>query len=197
MGQTADELRADIEQRRDNMSGTVDAIEDKVRPGRIIQRRRQAVRDWAGTTRERMMGTRDAFEAGVSDSAAGAAATVRDVGAQIAEAPTQLADQTRGAPLIAGGIALGLGALLALLLPETRIEHQAIETVQPQIDMATEAAKDAGLQALQTTQDSAKEAISDLKDSAAERATELAEQANEAKDEVVDRAQEATNSPAS
>jgi len=36
MGQTAEELRSDIEERRRNMTGTVDAIEDRVMPGRII-----------------------------------------------------------------------------------------------------------------------------------------------------------------
>ena len=57
MGQAADELRADIERRRENLSGTVDAIEDRVRPGRIIERRRQAVRARIGRTRDRVMGT--------------------------------------------------------------------------------------------------------------------------------------------
>ena len=38
MGQESEELKADIEQRRENMSETIDAIEDRVVPGRIIER---------------------------------------------------------------------------------------------------------------------------------------------------------------
>ena len=45
MGQESEELRADIEQRRENMSDTIDAIEDRVVPGRIIERKRQAARE--------------------------------------------------------------------------------------------------------------------------------------------------------
>ena len=56
MGQESEELRADIERRRESMTGTIDAIEDRVVPGRIIERRRQAAREWVGGVRERVMG---------------------------------------------------------------------------------------------------------------------------------------------
>ena len=48
MGQESEALKADIEQRRESMTGTIDAIEDRVVPSRIIERRRAAVSGWAG-----------------------------------------------------------------------------------------------------------------------------------------------------
>ena len=43
MGQSTEELKRDIEQTRADMSGTLDAIEDRVSPSRMIQRRKNRV----------------------------------------------------------------------------------------------------------------------------------------------------------
>jgi hypothetical protein len=192
MGQTADELKTDIDRRRENLAGTVDAIEDRVLPGRIIERRRQAVRRWTGATKEKVMGVRDDITDRSTAQVGGAVDQAKHMGEQIADAPAQLADQTRGAPLIAGGIAFGLGALVALMLPETRVEQRVADSVQPQIDAATDAAKDVGRQALHTAQESATDAVSELKESASDHASSVAQQAKDAGDEVKDTAKEAS-----
>ena len=57
VGQESEALKADIEQRRESMTGTIDAIEDKVVPSRIIERRRTAVSGWVGGVKERVMGS--------------------------------------------------------------------------------------------------------------------------------------------
>ena len=43
MGQSTEELKRDIEHTRADMSGTLDAIEDRVSPSRMIQRRKNRV----------------------------------------------------------------------------------------------------------------------------------------------------------
>ena len=43
MGQGPEELRHDIERRRDDLGETIDAIGDRVSPGRIIERRRNRI----------------------------------------------------------------------------------------------------------------------------------------------------------
>jgi gas vesicle protein len=194
MGQAADELRADIERRRENMSGTVDAIEDRVRPGRIIERRRQAMRRSVGRARDRVMGTRDDLGGRVSEAADAATSRVRDVGSEITDMPELVADQTRGAPIIAGSIAFGIGALLALVLPETEAEQRVADKVQPQLAAATDAAKEAGRQALETAQEVSKDAIDDLKESATEHASEIAQQAKGASEQVKETAKDAAGS---
>jgi len=187
MGQTAEELRSDIEQRRQNMSGTVDAIEDRVLPGRIIDRRKRAARTWIHDTRDRVMGQ----PSPVSDAKeriTGVASTMGDTMEQatekVAEVPAQLAEQTRGAPLIAGGIAFGIGVLLAIVIPETQPERRAVEAMAPQLGAATDAVKEAGQHTLETAKQAAQEAVGDLKETAAEHAGEVTDQAKEAGSEV-------------
>ena len=196
MGQTADELRADIEHRRERMSGTVDQIEDRVLPGRIIGRRKEAARNWVDRTRGRVMGAphRAAAHVPSPDIAGKASAGAHQVAETISSAPEQLAAQTRGAPLIAGGIAFGVGAMLALVLPESDAELQLGEQVQPQVEAVTDAAKDAAQQTLAATKESAQESVGELKETATEHAQEMRDTAKSAGQDVAETAKQSTPS---
>ena len=133
MGQESEELRADIEQRRESMSETIDAIEDRVVPGRIIERKRQAAREWTGGLRDRVMGSAHSVgdQAGsAKDRLSGGVSQAAD---KMSQAPEQLQRATAGSPLIAGAVAFGVGALVAALLPETESERKAVQAVQPQV----------------------------------------------------------------
>ena len=44
MGQSTEELRAEIEQTRQSMTADVDALQDRVSPSAIVERRKQAAR---------------------------------------------------------------------------------------------------------------------------------------------------------
>ncbi len=192
MGQESEELRADIEQRRESMSETIDAIEDRVVPGRIIERRRQAAREWTGGLRDRVMGSGHTVgdQAGsAADRLSGGVSQATD---KIAQAPEQLQRATAGSPLIAGALAFGIGALLAAVLPETEPERRAVQAVQPQVDAATGALKDVGQQALQTAESSARDAAQELKESAADHAHEVADQAKDAGRQLKDNVREDT-----
>jgi|KBSSwiStaDraftv2_1062776.scaffolds.fasta_scaffold585511_1 hypothetical protein len=180
MGQESEELRADIERRRENMTGTIDAIEDRVVPGRIIERRRQAVRGWVGGVRERVMGPPQTLKQQASSAADRVGEGMSHMSDAISGTPAQLQQATAGSPLIAGAVAFGIGALIAAVLPETEPERRAIRAVQPQVDAATDALKEAGQQALETAKGSAQEAAGDLKQSASDHAREVADEAKEA-----------------
>lgn len=196
MGQTAGELRADIEQRRERMSGTVDAIEDRVMPGRIIGRRKNAARNWMDRTRGRVMGTphRMAAHLPSPEIADKASSGAHQVAETISSAPEQLVAQTRGAPLIAGGIAFGVGAMLALVLPESEAEIHLGEQVQPQVEAVTDAAKDAAQQTLAATKESAQESVGELTETAAEHAQEMRDTAKSAGQDVAETAKQSTSS---
>jgi len=180
MGQESEELRADIERRRENMTGTIDAIEDRVVPGRIVERRRQAAREWVGGVRERVMGSPQTLKHQASSAADRMGEGVSQVTDKISDAPAQLQQATAGSPLIAGAVAFGIGALIAAVLPETEPERRVIQAVQPQVDAATDALKDAGQQALETAKGSAQEAAGELKESASDHARQVADEAKEA-----------------
>ena len=66
MGQSTEELKRDIEHTRADMSGTLDAIEDRVSPGRMIQRRKNRITGSVHALRERVMGAASEMEHGVA-----------------------------------------------------------------------------------------------------------------------------------
>ena len=153
MGQEPDELRRDIERRRDELGDTIDAIGDRVSPGRIIERRRNRMTDGVRAFRARVMGT---VSTG-TDAAGDAAGSVRDhVG------PDAVREQTAGSPLGAGLVAFGIGFIVAAAFAPTEPEIAAADRVTD----ALEPAKDAALDAARTIAD-------DVKQGAAEAAEEV------------------------
>jgi hypothetical protein len=192
VGQEAEALRTDIEQRRESMSDTIDAIEDRVVPGRIIQRRKSAVRGWFTDAKERVMGT----ASGVTDQASGTAHKLGDGLSGGVEAAGQVPDKvqqaTAGSPLIAGAVAFGIGALVAALLPETDTERKAVESVQPQVEAAVDAVKDAGQHALDTARSSGQDAVEDLKESASSHTQQVGDAAKDAGQRVKETATNAS-----
>jgi len=167
------------------MTGTVDAIEDRVMPGRIIDRRKRATRAWWHDTRGRVMGTSTDTMQRTKGRMQDMAEDVEQVAGRVTDAPAQLAEQTRGAPLIAGGVAFGVGALLALVIPETEPERRAGEAMAPQLSAASEAMRDVGQQALETAKGAAQDAVGELKQTAGEHAGQVAGEAKDAGREVV------------
>jgi hypothetical protein len=184
MGETAEQLKADIEYRRERMSGTVDAIEDRVVPGRIIQRRRESARNWMGQARARVMGPPQRLADQVAAAPDQVAAGAHHLAEDVAGLPGQVTEQTRGAPLVAGGVAFGLGAMVALLLPETRPERQAAARLEPQISAITDAAKETAQQTASSVMESAQQAATEVKQTATEHATQAGDQARDAAEQV-------------
>jgi len=190
VGEESEALKADIQQRRESMTGTIDAIEDKVVPSRIIERRRSAVTAWVGGVMEHFMGSASSTTERASSTVGKLTDGVSSATEAVADAPAQVQRATAGSPLIAGAVAFGIGALVAALLPETEPEQRAVAAVQPQLTAATDAVKGAGQQALDTARSSAQDAAQDLKDSATSHAHEVASQAKDAGQQVKDVATE-------
>jgi len=194
MGEESEALKSDIERRRESMSGTIDAIEDRVVPSRIIERRRTAVKERVNGMKERVMGS--AHSAG--DRASATTDKISDGMGHAADAvtgaPQQVQRATAGSPLIAGAVAFGIGALVAVLLPETEPEQRAAAAVQPQLAAATEAMKDVGQQTLETAKSSAQDAAQEIKGSAAEHASDVTAEARDAAAHVKETAQQGSSS---
>jgi hypothetical protein len=189
VGEESEALKADIEQRRESMSGTIDAIEDRVVPSRIVERRRAAVTGWAGGIKERVMGSAQTVGDHASSTAGKVNEGVSHATDAVANAPEQVQRATAGSPLVAGAVAFGLGALVAVLLPTSESEERAVAAVQPQLAAATEAVKDAGQEALETAKSSAQDAAQELKSSATDHAHDMTDEAKSAAAEVKETAQ--------
>ena len=66
MGQSATELKQEIAQTRQNLGETLDAIGDRVSPGRMVERRKNRMTRGFQNVRERVMGTASSMTDSVS-----------------------------------------------------------------------------------------------------------------------------------
>ena len=57
MGQSTEELSGDIEETRRSMTTNVDALQDRVSPAAIVERRKEAARGRMQSMRDRVMGS--------------------------------------------------------------------------------------------------------------------------------------------
>ena len=76
MGQSTEELSQEIAETRQSMTANVDALQDKVSPSAIVERRKQAARGRMLGVRDRVMGTAHHVRSSTSDSASSTSVSV-------------------------------------------------------------------------------------------------------------------------
>ena len=190
MGPTPDELRRDIEGTRDHLGDTLGAIEDRMSPRAMVQRRRSAMAERWASVKDAVMGRADDFTSSASGSAHGMASSASDMASGASKlfgAPPDGGRARGGNPWAAGLIAFGGGLLAATLLPVTRTEQQQAQAVvdkaQPLVDEAKQIAGEVGSEMtgearghLESLKGDASEAASAVRDTA-QSATEDTRQA--------------------
>ncbi|EYR65105.1 hypothetical protein N866_13025 [Actinotalea ferrariae CF5-4] len=216
MSTDPDQIRADIARTRAELSNDVDALEEKVSPSAIVQRRKQDVRSRVGSVKQRVMGsaqgttsslssgghtakdkTSDALH-GAKDSVGSAA---HSVGHTAKELPGTVKHQAEGNPFAAGLVAFGVGWLAGSLLPvsekEKRAAAQAKEKAEPLVEGAKEKAKEVAQELKEPAQDAAQavkgkatEAADHLKSEGRSEAEGVKQDAHSAKDTVQGEAQQ-------
>jgi len=174
MGTQPEELRTEIAETRADLSNTLDAIGDRVSPGRIIERRKNRMTEGVQSMRDRVMGT--AHDA--SDTASGV--------------PDQIRERTQGAPMLAGAVAFGLGFLVAAALPTTRAERQMAPALLEKAEPLKEELIDAGKQAAEHLTPTAQESAESMRDAATQGVRTVVDQAKESTGQAKD---ESTQSP--
>jgi ElaB/YqjD/DUF883 family membrane-anchored ribosome-binding protein len=181
MGESAAELRQEIEQTRQNMTYTVDAIEDRVMPGRIIERRRNRMRSGMTSLRDRVMGAPHHLQATITDSGT----TVGQDASQLAH---RLETKTEGSPFAAGLMAFGAGMLAAALLPPSDTERQMADKIKDAAEPLKEPLSEAAHQLAEDAKTHSSDAVDAVKaagNTASEQITTTAkDKANETKDQV-------------
>ncbi len=173
MGETTEELKRDIEDTRASMSGTLEAIGDRVSPGRMLERRRNRIVLWFTNARHRVMGKAEDISGQITD-------TAHSVGSAPAAGLDAMRANTSGAPLVAGGVAFGVGILVGSLVPPTRTERQLGPRALKAAEPLTEELKDAGQQLIDELKEPVAEAVRDVKETAQAGARQVRETAGDA-----------------
>jgi hypothetical protein len=216
-----DVIRRQIEDTRRELSYDVDALNEKVNPARVMDRRVTAAKGRITRVKEKVMGTASdttstaQYKAshavgtvqGAASSAAGtvqdatssAAGTVQDaastaVGA-VQQAPDTIVRQAQGNPLAAGLIAFGVGWLVSSLLPasekERQLAQQAETAIRENKDALLEPAKQAAQEAGEQLKPAAQQAVESVKATATDAASTVAEEGKSAAADVQGKARKA------
>ena len=204
MSNNPEEIRADIERTRAQLSNDVDSLAEKVDPSKAVHRQTDKVRQKFSDVRESVMGSASdggsAAHGTLQDARERAGDMASDAGQAAKDAPHAIKRHTRGNPLAAGLIALGAGWLIGSMLPASRAEQDAAaaakEQAAPLVDEAKSAAQEMGENLKPAAQEAA-EAVKDTTSSAAENvknegqhhASALKDDSQEAAQQVKDTAQ--------
>jgi hypothetical protein len=206
-------IRRQIEDTRRELSYDVDALNEKVNPARVVDRRVSAAKGRMTNLKEKVMGSAHdttSSAQGVASDAAGsvqnaassAAGSVQDaastaVGA-VQQAPDQVIRQTQGNPLAAGLIAFGVGWLVSSLLPasekEKQLAQQAESAVKEHKDALLEPAKQAAQEIGDQLKPAAEQAVESVKATAQDAATTVTEEGKAAAADVQGQAQQSKES---
>lgn len=188
MGQrTEEQLTTDIEHTREDLSRNLDALNDRVNPGRMVDRRRQAARNKIGAMRNKVMGSAQGGGhrmSSMGDSVSGSAQDAAHTVQQKAE----------GNPLAAGLVAFGAGMLVSSMIPASKKESEAAQRLvegakehgQPVLDEA----KSAGQQMGQNLKEQAGQAAQEVKSSAQESAGHVKQEGQSSAQHVQDDAKQ-------
>lgn len=160
MGQSTEELSTQIEGTRADLAEDLDALQDRVSPHAIMERRKAAARGKVHRVKSRLMGSAQDAKQGAGSTASQAVDTAEE--------------KFEGSPLAAGLVAFGAGMLVSALIPATDTETEAARKVvdtakehgQPVMDEARSAGQDVG----QHIKERATEAAQEVKDTASQSA---------------------------
>jgi len=176
-GTDPDVLRARIEDTRRELGSDVDALADKVTPGKIMHRQTDKVKSAVGSVTDRLMG-----------SAGDAGRSVNEATGEASDLAHHAVARAKGNPLAVGLIAFGVGWLASSLIPastaEKRVASQVKDAAQPLVHEAAEAAKQVGENLKQPLADAADAVTGTATDAAETVKTEASSSASEVRDEA-------------
>jgi ElaB/YqjD/DUF883 family membrane-anchored ribosome-binding protein len=173
MGQSAEELKRDIEYTRADLGQTLDAIGDRVSPGRIVERRKNRVKNGLTSVRERVMGSATDAGHAIGQSAGSTMDTIKG-------APETVVQQTQGSPLVAGAVAFGVGMLMASVFPASAKEQELAGELKDKAQPLADELKQSAQEMAEHLKEPAKDAVEGVKQAATEGQQAVTETAKEA-----------------
>jgi hypothetical protein len=196
-------IRRQIEDTRRELSYDVDALNEKVNPARVVDRRMTAAKGRVARVKEKVMGSAHDTSYRTQGVASNAAGSVQDAASSavdtVQQTPDMIVRQTQGNPLAAGLISFGIGWLVSSLLPATEKEKQLAQQAEtavrenkdallaPAKQVAQEIGdelKPAAQQAVEEVKATAQDAAQTVKDEGQAAAQDVKGQAQESKQKV-------------
>jgi hypothetical protein len=179
MGSTPEDLNTDIAHTRQSLATDMDALQDRVSPQAIMERRKAAARSRMTDLRSRVMGAPE---------------TSDDSGHDGDGTKTAAQQQVEGNPITAGAIAFLAGVLVSAAVPATRTESQvskkALDTAKETGQPVADTVKSVGREIGSDLKESAGQAVQDVKDSAQDSAQRVKDESQTSADAVTSNAQE-------
>src|SRR4051812_35372512 len=213
-------IRRQIEDTRSNLSYDVDALNEKVNPTRVVDRRVGRAKTTVTGLKDKVFGTAQHHGQAASGTASnvagsvqgaasnaagtvqGAASTAADsvqqaassaVGA-VQQAPDTIQRQAQGNPLAAGLIAFGVGWLVSSLLPtsekEKQLASQAESAVKEHSQPLVDQAKSVAQEIGDNLKPAAQEAVESVKSTAQEGVETVKSEGQSAAQDVQGQAQQ-------
>ena len=194
MTSNPEQIKADIEVTRAGLSRNVDALAETVRPGNVAARQKDkvtaavfGVKDKASSA---VFGAKDAVMDSASQVQSASGEALQSTGEVITSAPQAARQGAQGNPLAAGLIALGVGWLAGSLLPATRVERQAADTLKEKAAPLVAEVSDMAKESAQNLQEPAKEAVAEVKAAGVDAVQMVKEEGSSTVSDVVDTAKE-------
>jgi hypothetical protein len=205
-----DVIRRQIEDTRRELSYDVDALNEKVNPARVVDRRVTAAKGRMTNLKEKVMGSAHDTTYHAQGAASNAAGSVQSAASSAADsvqgaaasaatavqqAPDTIVRQTQGNPLAAGLIAFGVGWLVSSLLPasekERQLAQQAETAIRDNKDALLEPAKQVAQEIGDELKPAAQQAVESVKATAQDAASTVAEEGKSAAADVQGTAKQA------
>jgi hypothetical protein len=204
-----DVIRRQIEDTRRELSYDVDALNEKVNPSRVMDRRVSAAKGRMSRMKDKVMGSAQDTGYSAQHMAANATGSVQDMASSagnsvqdmastaagaVQQAPQTLTRQAQGNPLAAGLIAFGVGWLVSSLMPvsekEKQLAQQAEAAVREHKDTLLEPAKQAGQEMAEQLKPAAQQAVEEVKSTAQDAASTVKDEGQSAVQDVQGQAQQ-------
>jgi Protein of unknown function (DUF3618) len=163
VGQTADQLEADVARTREDMSNTLDAIGEQMSPRIMVKRSSHRIWHWFKSAPESVI------EIGSGTDGLG------EGDGQSTQSSDASAAHPQGNPLAAGIIAIGIGLLVGSLLPATEVERRAASAIADEVEPAISSAVLAASGVAQGVQGKLGEALNQIVDQTQSLSSEVQE----------------------
>jgi hypothetical protein len=217
-------IRRQIEATQRELSYDVDALNEKVNPARVMDRRVTAAKGRLTSAKERVMGSAQNARNSVmgsahdttattqyhaqnavgtvQDTAQGAVESVQGAASSAAsavqQAPDTIVRQTQGNPMAAGLIAFGVGWLVSSLLPasdkERQLAQQAETAVRENKDALLAPAKQVAQEIGEELKPAAQHAVEEVRSTAQDAASTVKAEGQSAAQDVQGQAQQSKES---